>query len=263
MTTPSIPSKKRSSFHLGLLFLLFSGFFFQSSYSQDVIIKRNKEELKVKVVTIGEKSVFYRASGDEKGPQYELGKDKIAEIRLENGTIVPIASAPNGFKRNRISLDILDIALGEVALKLERISANGQLGWYLPVAVSYYDGGMYDYDNMVYSGFGLNYYPTGQGTWKYFCGLEMNVGYGTFYHLEQHYYYDPFGYTYYTGNDKDVEGVYTRFLIYNGVIYSPTENFSVDLHLGLGMRNAFIEGLNQDERINPNANIGVCMSFRF
>jgi hypothetical protein len=163
------------------------------------------------------------------------------------------------FKKNRISLGVMDMAFGEVGVKYERLLGNGQLGLCLPLNVSYYDAGMYDYDSDFFTGLGLNFYPTGQGVWRYFCGLEFNIGYGTFYYSESGY--EPFwGYYWY---DRQKDGTYTRFHINNGIMYSPTKEFCVDFSLGLGFRNAFIKELPKDDKINPNASLGINLSYRF
>ncbi|MHC1708045.1 MAG: hypothetical protein AB9842_11085 [Bacteroidales bacterium] len=167
---------------------------------------------------------------------------------------------PKKLKMNRLSLSVLDMAFGEVGFQYERLLGNGQAGIFVPMNIGFFEGGFYDYDNNFYTGLGVNYYPTGQGGWKYYCGLELNAGYGTFYHSYD--YYDPF-HGYYHWYEEAIDGVYTRFLINNGVMYSPTTTFCVDLRLGLGFRNAFVEELTKDEKINPNATFKINLSYRF
>ena len=162
--------------------------------------------------------------------------------------------------KNRISLGVLDMAFGDIGLKYERLIGNGKAGVFVPLTLNYYQAGMYDYDNKFYSGLGLNYYPTGQGEWRYYTGVEMNVGVATFYHSYNHF--DP-STGYYQWGQTTYEGVYSRFLINNGIMYSPTPEFSVDFHLGLGFRNAFVNELTKDEKINPNAALGLNLSYKF
>lgn len=164
------------------------------------------------------------------------------------------------FHKNRLSLGVIDMALGEIGFKYERLIGNGQAGLFIPVNISYYEGSWYDYDNKFYSGLGLNYYPTGQGLWKYYCGMELNIGYGSFYHSYD--YWNPIWGGYYS-RDKVVDGAYTRFLINNGIQYAPTREFSVDVHLGLGFRNVFVDELTKDEKVSPNATLGLNLSYWF
>ncbi|MDR0682469.1 MAG: porin family protein [Dysgonamonadaceae bacterium] len=53
--------------------------------AQDIIILTNGNEIKAKVLEIGTTEVKYKKYGNESGPNYYMGKSKIARIRYETG----------------------------------------------------------------------------------------------------------------------------------------------------------------------------------
>jgi opacity protein-like surface antigen len=56
-----------------------------STFSQDVITKKNGDEIRAKVVEIGSTDVKYKRFGNETGPTYTLSKSEIFMIKYENG----------------------------------------------------------------------------------------------------------------------------------------------------------------------------------
>ena len=59
---------------------------FLYSYSQDLIIKRNGEEIKTKVLEVALTIVKYKNYSNPNGPTYEILKSEIFMIKYENGT---------------------------------------------------------------------------------------------------------------------------------------------------------------------------------
>jgi hypothetical protein len=53
--------------------------------AQDIITKKNGDEIKAKVLEIGVKEVKYKRFGNESGPTYTLSKSEIFLIKYENG----------------------------------------------------------------------------------------------------------------------------------------------------------------------------------
>lgn len=56
-----------------------------SASAQDIIVKKNGEELQVKVEEVGEQSVRYRKFSNLGGPIYSISRDEIFIIRYESG----------------------------------------------------------------------------------------------------------------------------------------------------------------------------------
>jgi len=66
---------------IAFLLLLSSG----QIFSQDVIIKRNGEELKAKVVELTETTVKYKPEDNLDGPVYNIPKSEVFKIKYANG----------------------------------------------------------------------------------------------------------------------------------------------------------------------------------
>jgi hypothetical protein len=56
-----------------------------SAIAQDVLVKRDGSEMKVKVVEIGEKEVRYKKLSNLEGPMYFVSVDNLVYLRLANG----------------------------------------------------------------------------------------------------------------------------------------------------------------------------------
>lgn len=65
--------------------LAFIIFFFGKNYSQDIIIKRNGDEIKAKVIEITNTLVKYKKHSNLSGPIYNIEKKNILMIRYQNG----------------------------------------------------------------------------------------------------------------------------------------------------------------------------------
>lgn len=69
-----------------LFLLMFAGMAgIWSASAQDIIVKKNGEELQVKVEEVGEQSVRYRKFSNLGGPIYSISRDEIFIIRYESG----------------------------------------------------------------------------------------------------------------------------------------------------------------------------------
>ena len=63
------------------------------SFSQDLIIKKNGEEIKAKVEELSGETVKYRKFENITGPLYNIDRKEVFQIRYENGTVENIATA--------------------------------------------------------------------------------------------------------------------------------------------------------------------------
>lgn len=128
---------------------------------------------------------------------------------------------------SRISIMLSDVLVRRISLEYERVLADGNMSFHIPfsVTISPFEDPWSD-DLHWWAGMGVKFYPTGQGTVRYFLGPEFRVmsvtesGYYGYYDSSQTY--------------ADEDYINTAFLINNGLIYSPTDNFFVSANLGIG-----------------------------
>ncbi len=160
------------------------------------------------------------------------------------------------FGRNNISLFLSDVVMKRISFEYEHIMGdNGNMAINIPV--SYSLGTMEDiYGDEVnwWVGIGMKLYPTGQGTIRYFFGPEVRI-IGA--HVTDVYYDHYDGYSEEHKVDEDL--IHSAFLLNNGMIYEPTENFIFTVSLGLG----FVSRDAKDPGFYPMATPSVRMGFRF
>ncbi len=65
-----------------------------TAYSQDIIIKKNGEEVKAKILEIGVTEIKYKRFDFQDGPVYSIGKAEVILVRYENGVNEVITTAP-------------------------------------------------------------------------------------------------------------------------------------------------------------------------
>jgi hypothetical protein len=73
-----------------LLFTLFACVMFFASQAQDILIKRNGDELEVKVLEINLDEIRYKRFDNLEGPTISIAKNEVFMIKYENGTKVTI-----------------------------------------------------------------------------------------------------------------------------------------------------------------------------
>ncbi len=71
---------------LFLIVLLFIGCFPSYTYSQDIIVQRNGEEINAKVLEINQNVITYKNWANINGPTYSTAKSEIFMIKYANGT---------------------------------------------------------------------------------------------------------------------------------------------------------------------------------
>lgn len=128
---------------------------------------------------------------------------------------------------SRFSIMLSDVLVRRISLEYERVLADGKMSFHIPfsVTISPFED-LWSDDLHWWAGFGVKFYPTGQGTVRYFLGPEFRVmsvtesGYYRYYDSSQTY--------------ADEDYINTAFLINNGLIYSPTDSFFVSVNLGVG-----------------------------
>lgn len=68
------------------LFLFVFSFFVFTTWSQDVIIKKDLDEINAKVIKVGINEIEYKKFENPKGPNYSINKNDVMMIKYANGT---------------------------------------------------------------------------------------------------------------------------------------------------------------------------------
>lgn len=258
-----------------LLFIMLFTFAF-SSFSQDILYKADGTKEQVKITLLTDKEIQYKKFSNLDGPVFTIPKRDVMMITYENGDFEMMKNSTDNkkadktdlaenFKKNLISFHLFDVVYYDFTVSYERILASGTIGIQIPVGIGYaYNSDFYNnreewVRNKFYSGIGINFYPTGQGKWRYFVGPNIRVGYGKMIDYSSGYY-DEYGNWVY--GKTDVEGIYTKFYMDNGVIFTPVKNFSVEVVGGVGIR-FFPEAGNNHSPVAPSGYFSFNMSYRF
>jgi hypothetical protein len=258
---------------LSLLFIF--GFIITSS-AQDIIYKKDGSKEETKIVAVGDREIQYKKFSNPDGPVYTLAKSQIMMITYANGEYEMLTTKEDeakmakqelasNFAKNRIGYNLFDVVYGDFTFSYERILSSGTIGIIIPFGFGY----AYNTDyftnsenwvkNLFYSGLGVNFYPTGQGKWRYFLGPNVRVGYGKQDYYNYGGYYDEYG-NYIEDTTEDPEGIYTKFIIDNGIMFTPVRNLGISAVVGVGIR-FFPESRNSD--FLPTAHFSFNLDYRF
>ena len=106
--------------------------FSTTSYSQDVIFKRNGSQVKAKIIEIGTSEIKYKIPDNPDGPVYAIDKNAINKIVYQNGreeTYVPdLKDLENysGQLNKAIKIDFLSPLLGFTQISFEKSLGVGK-----------------------------------------------------------------------------------------------------------------------------------------
>ena len=228
--------------------------------SQDVIFKKDGSKEEVKVILVNDKEIQFRKFNNPEGPVYTVPKSEIVVVNYENGTVevMSYAQKPSptdlnlDFARNVLSYHLFDLVFMDFTISYERILNSGKLGLRIPVSFGY-DFDDWNFNHIFYSGAGINFYPTGQGKWRYFMGPQLQMGIGqeedwtVYYDNEGNFWYEE-----YTEN----EGFFMRFLVDNGVMFMPVKNFSISAIGSIGIR-YFPEAPYEDDVMRTDGHFAI------
>lgn len=252
-----------------LIFLLCFNFI---SSAQDIIFKKDGSKEEVKIVLVGDKEIQYKKFNNLEGPVYTLNKKDIVLITYQNGDFETIKSAGDekkaakselseNFAKNLLTYHLFDVIYGDFTIDYERILSSGTIGIKIPIGFGYaYNNDYYNshdnwVKNFIYSGIAVNFYLTGQGKWRYFIGPDVRIGYGK----QSYPNWDDYG-NYY--EEEIHEGIYTKFFIDNGLIFTPIRNFSFAMIAGVGIR-FFPEAGPNNSTVMPSGYFSTNISYRF
>jgi hypothetical protein len=257
-----------------LTFVLLFAFIYIAA-SQDIIYFKNGSKEDAKIVQVGTKEIQYKKFSNLEGPVYSLAKSEIMLITYENGDFEMFTTPDDvskqtkeelktNFTKNLIGYHLFDVVYGDFTFSYERILASGTIGIKVPFGIGYaYNSDYFNntedrVKNAFYCGVGINFYPTGQGKWRYFVGPNIRVGYGKQSYWE--YYYDEYGN--YIEGEISTEGIYTKFFVDNGVMFTPVRNFSVSTIVGVGIR-FFPEADQYYNAVMPSGYFSINIHYRF
>jgi hypothetical protein len=260
---------------LSLFILLFA--FALGSFSQDIIYKTDGSKEEAKIILVGEKEIQFKKFNNLEGPIYTLSKKDIVLVTYQNGEYETIVNADydkkaakvelsENFTKNLMTYHLFDVIYGDFTISYERILSSGTVGIVIPLGIGYaYNSDYYNSSenwvkNMIYSGIGINFYPTGQGKWRYFIGPNVRIGYGKQGYWTS-YYYDENG-NYVESGEESNEGIYTKFFVDNGIIFTPVKHFSISSVVGVGIR-YFPEVTESHSAVLPSAYFSINISYRF
>jgi hypothetical protein len=258
-----------------LSLLFFFACIFTSS-AQDIIFKKDGTREETKIVMIGDKEIQYKKFSNLEGPVYSLAKSQILMITYENGDYEMMVSKDDeakmakqelasNFAKNLLGYHLFDVVYGDFTFSYERIVSSGTIGIKIPLGFGYaYNSDYFNNSdewvrNMIYTGIGINFYPTGQGKWRYFLGPNVRIGYG-----KQNYwmtYWDEYG-NYISDGEESAEGIYTKFFVDNGIMFTPVRNLSISAIVGVGIR-YFPEAGQYNNVVMPTGYFSMNISYRF
>lgn len=202
--------------------------------AQDYIHQKDGNKVAAKNIEILMDITKYNKFEEEDGKVLIIPNEEISFITYENGDVrfferESRAIQRYNYKKNLINYHLFDLIVNNFKISYERIISKGKLGIQIPFAVGYSDdlSGYDDVQNKFYTGVTLNFYPTGQGKWRYFMGPSLTLGSGTYDTWHDNYYS-----SYYTKKETFV----LRFLVNNGVMFSPIPELSLSAIGSIGIR---------------------------
>ncbi len=252
--------KKAFVLLIGILVILPLQFF-----AQDLIYLNNNSRILATGVQRKGNTITFNEYGKSNSQIKSLNIDEIRIILYENGniskpfkkdTIIKVRE----FNRNFFTVRITDLARGNITMSYQHLNKEGKMGYNIPFSVSIgdYAPEVMDFEredvyqhNRFYTGFGINFYPTGQGKARFFTGIEIQGGVYQKYHRKHNDYY-------YITTHKTDEG-YGKLMVKNGLLLTPVPGFSMMVTVMMGIRYATAEEYN----IRTTAEPGFYMSYRF
>jgi len=114
-----------------------------SSFSQDIIYKKDGTKEEAKITLVAEKEIQYKKFNNLEGPVYALSKSQILMITYENGEYEMLTNMDDeakqarkelskNFNRNLLSYHLFDVIYGDFTFSYERILSSGTIGISVP-----------------------------------------------------------------------------------------------------------------------------------
>ncbi len=232
--------------------------------AQDFIYLRDGGRISAKVQRIEHgKNIIYKEYGKPGSQLFSIKPSRVLMIAYENGTVRFFKKEKAiiqryRFKKNFFTYHLGDLIINNFTVSYERLVKNGTIGLQIPLSFGYGNWQeLGNFKNNFYSGVTVNFYPLGQGTWRYLLGPSLRFGSGNY----EYYYYD-------TETDIYVDGTarnkfYGKLLINNGVMFTPIESLSITTVVSLGIRYFPEEKNHSGESFHTTAAFSFNISYRF
>ena len=224
-----------------IYFVLALSFFASFSFAQELLYFTNGNILKITNSSQSLDSLSFQIYNSSQNKDYSVNKNELVKMITESGEIVTfsgkyIGANNTNFSANSVSFNVIAIPAGRFTMAYQFLDKNGKVGYEIPVSFGLLTDGptdplpeIFDIElySIFYSGFTLNLYPMGQRKVNYVLGPAIRFGVGK----------DVNYYCYDCGNDYnyDKQFFYTKFLINNGLVLTPTKHFSMSFIFSLGV----------------------------
>ncbi len=242
-----------------LLILMLSGL---SLFSQDYIYTRDNNRIAAKDVKIDIAQIRYKDFNNPDGPEMAVKSNEVSLVAFEDGHLqffepVKKIVMRNNFNRNMLTYHLADLIVNNFTLSYERINKSGKVGFEIPLSFGYgHYANIDDMYNQIYTGLNINFYPTGQGKWRFLTGPGMRVGVGK---------WDYYNYNYNEGygTNYDEKTGYLKLFVNNGVIFTPIKALSFSVIGYIGIRYAFSIPPDYNKQVMTTGGVSVNLSYRF
>jgi len=231
-----------------------------SLFSQDFIYLKNGDRIGALISEITKTAIIYTDYGSADQKLQMVSNADVKMIAYANGKVSDFAKEKvkvnnEDFKKNLIAYHLADLLINNLTISYERISKDGKIGVQIPVSFGYSDNyqELGDFTNTFYSGINLNFYPTAQGTIRYFLGPGLRLGQGTYESYNN--CYDC--YESYSSEDL----FYFKFHLNNGVMFTPIPSLSLVAELSLGIR--YVDSKWPEEKVRTTGAFSFNMIYRF
>lgn len=255
--------------------------------AQDVLVKKNKEILQVKVEQVTSSEINYRLFDFQSGPVFVIPIREIESLTYSNGKQETFGNStrsaseqPNGIEkstsknvlpfepnRNIVGFNAVGIIISQIHVSYKRIFEGGFLSVNVPVVAAFDRQALgINQRNLLWAaGCEFLYYPTGQRAASYFLGFGQELG-----QVEQkraYQIYEPhptmYGQIKYVGTQEEYVasnsyGVYFA----NGLEIIPFKWFSFQVGFILGVRRVYLDKSYYDGQYNVSTGSSIDPLFR-
>ena len=162
-----------------LLILLISNI----TFAQDIIVKKNGDEVKSKIIEITPSDIEFKDFEFQDGPIRNIAITEVLMIIYENGerknfkqeltNETNSTQKNNEFRKHRINLDLIAVGInGSTFISYEFINEDGSRAIEFPISVFFNDGGVIGYS----IGTCLKYYVSEKQGKGFYVGPSFGVG---------------------------------------------------------------------------------------
>ncbi len=175
--------------------------------------------------------------------------------------------AKSYYGNNLIRYHMLDLIINEFTISYERILKNGKTGIEVPITFGYDKDPVEiylplplgDYNRVNHlvtefeTGANFNFYPGGQGIFKYYLGPGLRYGTG-------YWYQNVNGDDYSFDTSDPINTGYFKFFLNNGFLLTPVRSFSLSLNGFIGIQHAF-EATEKQTQTNYGLSFDLIVRF--